>query len=293
MKLAVLSVHDRHPELWRDQIERLARCAGPVRAALNAELRLWPIVHSLTREAVLDAVREGCAESGGFAGCLDLRDCVPPQEGGPIHGHSLAEAYRQLRGAGELEDGDLLAVLDHDAHPLRTDSFAILSERLLADGSLAGLGIPQWYHGRCYLHPALLLTRVAMVEEMGPDVALLPRDRTADPGWYDTCEGFTVWCEQRSRPILPLRVISTGYPLERWDSDMAPGGGTELTGAHGERVRVGHLMRFGLEPDLPLASHIWAGFLGPYQWAGFSPWSWDEILAAYLAEPLAEPLAGP
>lgn len=294
MKLAILSVHDRHPKLWEDQIERLGRCAGPARAALGAELRLWPIIHSGTLEEAVEAVRAGCAESGGFASVIDLRDHLLPEEGGAVHGQSLAEAYRRLRRDGMLEDGDLLAVLDHDAHPLRTDLFAILGRRLLAEGPLAGLGIPQWYHGRCYLHPALLLTRVATIEEMGPDAAFPPKPfQPEDPGWYDTCEGFTIWCEQQGRPTLPLRVISTGFPLERWDSDMAPGGGIELTGAHGERVLVGHLMRFGLEPDLPLASHIWASFLGPYRKPGFSPWSWDEVLAAYLSEPLAEPLAGP
>jgi hypothetical protein len=251
-------------------------------------MRLWPIVHPRTRETVAAAVRAGCAESGGFASCIDLGDRLLPRGGGPSHGHSLAAAYRELRRTGELAGGDLLAVLDHDAHPLRTDLFAVLGRRLLADEALAGLGIPQWYHGRCYLHPALLLTRVATVEEMGPDVAFPPKPLLpGDPDWYDTCEGFTVWCEARGRPTLPLRVLSTGFPFTRWDSDMAPGGGTELTGAHGERVRVGHLMRFGLEPDRPLVSHVWAGFLGPYLEDGFSPWSWDEVLAAYLAEPLA------
>lgn len=66
---------------------------------------------------------------------------------------------------------------------------------------------------------------------------------------------------------------------------MVPAAGTELTGWHGERVRVGHLMRYGLEPGVPLVSHLWAGPLGPYQWMGFSDHVWEEVRAAYFAEP--------
>ncbi len=292
MRLALLTVYDRHPELVADHLARLLRCAAPLREALGAELRLHAIVHANTRAKVLAAVRSGCTRSKGFAACVDLRGRPPevvPVHGPLGHGHSLAEAYRVLRGSGQLAAGDLVAALDHDAHPLDTGLFARLAGALAAAPDLAGVGIPQWYHGRCYLHPALLLTRVSTVDEMGPETAFLAKRPTVrrGPDWHDTCERFTVWCEERGRPILPLRVLSTGFPFDAWDSDMAPGGGTELTGAHGERVRVGHLMRFGLEPDRPLVSHIWAGFLGPYKKNAFSSWSWEEVLAAYLAEPLA------
>lgn len=292
MRLAVLSVYDRHPELLADHLARLRLCAGPAREALGAELRLAAIVHAGTRRPVLEAVRSGCAGSGGLAACIDLRKAPPevvPGHGPLSHGHGLAEAYRALCRDGLLGPDDLVATLDHDAHPLRTDLFARLGSLLLAEPDLAGIGIPQWYHGRCYLHPSLLLTRAALIEEMGPETAF-QATRPASPGseWHDTCEGFTIWCERHGRRILPLRVLSTGFPFARWDSDMAPDGGTELTGWHGERVRVGHLMRFGLEPERPLVSHLWAGFLGPYQEDGFSPWTWKEVLAAYLAEPLTE-----
>jgi hypothetical protein len=236
-------------------------------------------------------VLSGCAASGGFAGCIDLRGLPPevvPRHGPLSHGHSLAAAYRLLRRDGRLAASDLVAVLDHDAHPLDAGLFFLLGEQLLARPDLAGIGIPQWYHGRCYLHPSLLLTRAATLDEIGPEQAFQTRRPTrGDLDWHDTGEGFTIWCERHGRPILPLRVLSTAFPFDRWDSDMAPGGGTELTGWHGERVRVGHLMRFGLEPDRPLVSHIWAGFLGPYRRDNFSRHTWAEVLAAYLAEAIA------
>jgi hypothetical protein len=289
MKLAVLSVHYRYPELLADQIARLSRCAAPLRDALGAELRLHPIIHAGSRPEVVRAVRAGCKASKGFAEPIDLRGRPPevmPERELLRHGHGLAEAYRTLRREGRLGDEDLLAVLDHDAHPLDAGLFSLLGSRLLAHPEVAGTGIPQWYHGRCYLHPSFLLTRVANVEEMGADMAFLSRQPAfpGDDDWYDTCEGFTIWCERHARAILPLRVVSTAFPFDRWDSDLVPDGGTELTGWHGERVRVGHLMRFGLEAERPLVSHVWAGFLGPYRGDRFSRFSWDEVLAAYLRE---------
>jgi len=289
MRLAVLSVHYRYPELLADQIVRLRHCAEPLASTLGAELTFFPIVHAGSRAHVVRKVQKACTASSGFARMVDLRDrpaSVMPKRELLRHGHGLLAAYRALRLDGLLADDDLVAVLDHDAHPLDAGLLASLASRLAAAPDLAGIGIPQWYHGRCYLHPSLLLTRVATVEEMGAEQALLSRQpaRPGDRNWYDTCEGFTIWCERHARPILPLRVISTAFPFERWDSDMAPGGGTELTGWHGEPVRVGHLMRFGLEPGRPLVSHVWAGFLGPYREDGFSNFTWKEVLAAYLAE---------
>jgi hypothetical protein len=293
MKLAVLSVHYLHPGLLTDQIDRLRLCAGPVRRDLEADLRLYAIVHGGSSAEVVKAVESACGHSSGFATCLDLRRLPPevvPVYGALSHGHSLAAAYRLLRKGDDLAAGDLVAVLDHDAHPLDDSLFAALGQRLLSRSDLAGIGIPQWYHGRCYLHPSLLCTRVAILDEIGPEAAFQTR-RAAhrnDPGWYDTGEGFTIWCEVRRRPILPLRVISTEFPFDHWDSDMAVAGRAELTGWHGEPVRIGHLMRFGLLPECPLVSHIGAGFLGPYQKVAFSRFTWPEVLAAYLAEELAE-----
>jgi hypothetical protein len=291
MRVAVLSVHYRYPELLADQIGRLRRCAGATREELGAELRFHPIVHAGSRPSVKQAVHAGCRASGGFAEPIDLSDRRPPvmpERELMRHGHGLAEAYRVLRRDGRLANGDLVAAMDHDAHPLDDRLFAVLGRRLAAQPDLAGTGIPQWYHGRTYLHPSFLLTRVATVDEMGEEAAFLSRQPAfrGDPDWYDTCEGFTIWCERHRRTILPLRVVSTAFPFDRWDSDMAPGGGTELTGWHGEPVRIGHLMRFGLEADRPLVSHVWASFLGPWRQDRFSPSSltWEEALAAYLAE---------
>jgi hypothetical protein len=287
MRVAVLSVHYLYPELLADQLVRLYRCAGPTWDELGAELRFHPIVHAGSRAAVKQAVQA----SGGLTEPIDLSDRpleIMPRRGLERHGHGLAETYRVLRRDGRLENGDLVAVLDHDAHPLDDRLFAVLGRRLAEEPDLAGLGIPQWFHGHTYLHPSFLLTRVATVEEMGVEAAFQSRQPAFrhDPDWYDTCEGFTLWCERHRRPILPLRVIATAYPFDRWDSDMAPGGGTDLTGWHGEAVRVGHLMSYGLAAERPLVSHVWASFLGPWRQDRFSPSSltWEEAVAAYLAE---------
>ncbi len=181
-------------------------------------------------------------------------------------------------------------MLDHDAHPLDVRLFARLGEALRRRPELAGVGIPQWQRGHCYLHPSLLATRAATIFEMGTaaafEVRLPPFDGSDD--WHDTAEGFTAWCERRGRALLPLRVNATRFPWTRWDSDMVPGGGASLTGEHAEPVRIGNLMHYGLDAGRSLASHVWAGPLGPFRWLGLSDHGIEEVFAAYLEEPLAE-----
>ena len=290
-RLVILSVHYRHPELLRDALARIRRCAGPVREELGAELRFWVIVHRWAFPEALEAVTTEPELCSDFAGWIDLRD-LPPEEiprDGRCHGNSLYKAYWKLRAEGRLADDDLIAVLDHDAHPLHVRTFALLGAPLLAAGAPAGIGIPQWHRGHCFLHPSMLITRVEMVEAVGPRRAFRMRLPTPTSLWWcDTCEGLTLWCEASGRPILPLRVESTAFPWSKWDSDMVPNWGTRLAGWHGEPVEVGNLMRYGIEPGVPLVSHLWAGPLGPYRWMNFAAWTWDEVLAAYLAEPLAE-----
>lgn len=280
MKLALLSVHYRHPALLEDQIARLSRCAG--------DLLLIPILHRWAAPEVADAVLAAGRRHAGLVRPVDLRSL--PSEAIPedvCHGHSLAAACRTLRATGEIEGADLVAALDHDVHPLHVEAFARLTAPLLAEDAPAGVGIPQWHRGHCYLHPSLLLTRAATLEAMGADAAFELRSPAANGrAWSDTGEGFTLWCEANGRAILPLRVESTALPWSLWDSDMAPGGGTELTGWHGEPVRIGSLMRYGLVAGEPLVSHLWAGPLDPYRWMGFATTTWEEALAAYLAEPL-------
>lgn len=290
-QLAILSVHYRFPELLDDAIFRLGACAGPVGATLGAELRYYPIIHRFARDGADEVVAEQCRRSEGLATCVDLRDrssqVIP--RGGRCHGHSLAEAFRFLRRDGRLAADDLIATLDHDAHPLHAGLFALLGEKLLGTDAPAGVGIPQWHRGHCFLHPSLLMTRVGDVEEMGPETAFEVRlpAHSQDPSWSDTCEGFTLWCEQNGRRIHPLRVESTSFPWVKWDSEnTAVWEATELTGCHGEPVRVGCLMRYGLEPGTALVSHLWAGPLTSYRWMGFSEHTWEEVRAAYLAESL-------
>jgi hypothetical protein len=285
-RLAVLSVHYLYPELLADQVARLALCAGPLRTEQGLALSFHPIVHRFSRDEVAHAVLEAGEADGSRGGLavrgIDLRDrpleTVP--RGGRSHGHSLAEAFRLLRRDGGLAEGDLIAVLDHDAHPLDARLFAALAAELTRPGAPAALGIPHWHGELCYLHPSLLLTRVEAVESMGLAAAFHVRLQQADGGpWADTCEGLTLWCRERQVPVLPLRVCSTAFPWAWWD-----GGDTERSGWHGEPVRLGHLMRYGLAPGAPLVSHVWAGALGPYRSLRLSAHTWEEVLAAYLAE---------
>jgi hypothetical protein len=287
----LLSVHYRHPELLTDQIDRLRRCAAPVRSVLGAELLLVPILHRWAAPAIADAVLSAGTRHE-WVKPVDLRERTPEEIPEDVcHGHSLAAASRLLAEDSRLDGDDLVASLDHDVHPLHAESLARLGARLLeADGvaDVAGVGIPQWHRGHCYLHPSLLLTRADTLKGMGFETAFELRSPAANGRkWSDTGEGFTIWCEGNGRSILPLRVESTAFPWSRWDSNMVPGGGTGLTGWHGEPVRVGSLMRYGLSPGEPLVSHLWAGPLDPYRWMEFTDRTWDEAVAAYLAEPLA------
>lgn len=296
MKLAVLSVHYRHPGLLADQIERLRRCAGPLRAALGAELVFVPILHRWGEEETAAAVL--AAREPGRVEPVDLRglpaEAIPRDD---CHGHSLSAAYRELRAAGRLDGDDLVALLDHDAHPLHTDALARLARPLLDGdapagvggiGGIGGIGIPQWHRGHCYLHPSFLITRASRIDTMGADCAFeLHEPARNGRAWSDTGEGFTIWCEQNGRPILPLRVLSTAFPWSRWDSAMVPDRGTELTGWHGEPVRVGYLMRYGWDVDTPLLSHVWSVPLENRPGMHFGPQTAAEVMAAYFAEPLA------
>jgi len=290
-RVTLLSVHYRHPVLLEDQITRLSAGAAAVRSVLGAELRLVPILHRWAAPEVAEAVLAaglGTEFGAGLVIPIDLRD--RPAEEIPedvCHGHSLAAAWRVLEAAGAIEPDDLVGALDHDVHPLQAGALARLGERLLAPDAPAGLGIPQWHRGHCYLHPSLLLTRAATVAAMGAETAFELRSPAVNGrSWSDTGEGFTLWCEANGRAILPLRVESTVFPWKRWDSEMAPGRGTELTGWHGEAVRIGSLMRYGLESGGPLVSHLWAGPLDPYRWMGFTGVTWEVALASYLGEPL-------
>ncbi|MEA2559233.1 MAG: hypothetical protein QOH06_737 [Acidobacteriota bacterium] len=221
-------------------------------------------------------------ESGGPlpVSVVDLRDAGTIRH---AHADSLAECYRRLGESGLLGPEDWIGLLDHDAHPLDACLFALTGRRLLDDGGLAGVGIPQWHRGHCYLHPSFRLTRAAMVEEMGPDMAFRFRSRGEDGSpLRDTGESFTVWCERHGRPVLPLRVVSTAFPWSRWDSEMAPGSSPRLVGEHGEPVHVGYLMRYGLD-ERPLVSHVWTL---PLRSKLFSDHDTATVLAAYLEEPM-------
>lgn len=283
-RLHVLSVHYRYPELLHDQAERVGRCAGPVRAGLDAELHFHPILHRYVEsEAVTESVREVSRPGPCRVRGLDVRERpMPPQ--GLSHGHGLVEAYRILRREGLGED-DLIALLDHDTHPLDSSLFAAVGAALLS-ADVAGVGIPQWGRGHWFLHPSLLMTRVATLERIGPQ-AFLPRSPAypGDPSWWDTAEGFTRWCEANGRAILPLRFESTGLPWQRAGSDKPI---LEIAGWYGETQRDGYLMRYGLEPGQPLVSHLRASPLGPYRFLDVSDHTWEEVLAAYLAEPFRE-----
>jgi len=288
-RLILLSVHYRFPKLLWDQVARFRRCAGPL-ADLGLALRLHPIVHRFSREDVGPAVAALEQGRGAFrARGLDLRGRQDIPRAGQAHGNALSAALQRLWRERAVDLDDLIGVVDHDAHPLDARLLARLAAQLESSPELAGVGIPHWERGHCYLHPALFLTRVRTVEEMGPSMAfeVQPPRTPGDETWSDTGEGFTLWCEEHGRPVLPLRVCSTAFPWATWESDMVPNNGTELTGWHGEPVRVGHLMRYGLADGVPLVSHLWTTphgfFQGPDRRA-----TWDEVLAAYLAEPLAD-----
>jgi Glycosyl transferases group 1 len=290
-RVAVLSVHYCYPELLADQLARLERCVGPTREALGLRLELFVIVHRHSLAEVVAAAAAGCA-ARRFATCLDVGQRLPAEvrKGGQLHGRGLAAGLAELQESVGIEPDDLVVLLDHDAHPLDVRLFARLGEALREREELAAIGIPQWHRGHCYLHPSLLATRAATIFEMGTRAAFevrLPPTKGSDD-WHDTAEGFTAWCERHRRALLPLRVNSTRFPWTRWDSDMVPGGGACLTGEHGEPVQVGNLMHYGLDAAASLASHVWAGPLGPFRWLGLSDHDRETVFAAYLAEPLVD-----
>lgn len=267
-RLAVLSVHYKYPGLLIDQARRLRECAGPVRERLGLDLLHVPILHGRSSPETVEAALEVSPET------VDLRG--NPNVKHP-HGDALVEAFLRLG----LTPEDRLVLLDHDAHPLRASALADLGDRLREN---VAIGIPQWHRGHCYLHPSFLMTRVSAVLEMGPDIAFRGFYPEDGKGLRDTGERFTVWCEEHGRPLERLRVVSTEFPWDRWDSDMAPGGSPELVGEHGERVRAGYLMRYGLAEDRPLLSHLWAAPLKGNRFGGGH--DVGAVLSAYLDEPM-------
>jgi hypothetical protein len=296
-KIIVLSVHYKYPALLRDQWERIRKCAGPVLQSLNAELSYQPVVHGGSARAVVEAAYAVGQHDGLSCSCIHLQ--ARPATPASAHGDSLAQALLELTRTAPVRDDDLIAVMDHDAHPVDVNLFATVGERLFAQKSLAGIGIPQWHRGHCYLHPSFLMARAEVIQQMGVETAFKVQPPRCHLPFRDVCEGFTIWCENNGRPVLPLRVNDTRFPWARWDSDMVPEGGTELVGEHGERVRVGNLMLYGLGEERSLVSHVWAAplrrqsrFLRLKKWftnsalgpaAGFDE---REVLSAYLAEPL-------
>jgi hypothetical protein len=104
---------------------------------------------------------------------------------------------------------------------------------------------------------------------------------------HDTCEGITHWCTERGIPLERMRVESTAFPWDRWDSYKAPRGGVSFVGEHGERVVVGHVMRYSLHAGRSLVSHMWALPLGRVGRRAFSRHDREDVFRAYLDEPLA------
>ena len=297
MRIIVLSVHYKYPELLRDQWERLRVCAEPTRQSLNAELRYHPVVHGGSNAKVVEAAHAVGEHDGLSSSCIHLRSM--PESSASAHGDSLAAALLELTRAGAIRDEDLVAVMDHDAHPVHADLFTAVGATLLGQKAPAGIGIPQWHRGHCYLHPSFLITRSALIRQMGVEVAFKAQKTTgSNASFWDVCEGFTVWCKDNGRTILPLRVNATRFPWSRWDSDMVPDNGTELIGQHGERVQMGNLMHYGLGEERSLVSHMWAAPLKEY--SGLSrlrrlltktgtrvadDHDLRKVLSAYLAEP--------
>ena len=298
IRIFVLSVHYKYPDLLRDQWERIRACAGPARQSLNAEIRYHPVVHGRSAPEVVAAAHAVGAHDGISSSCIHLRGT--PATSASAHGDSLAEALLELTRNGSVRDEDLIAVMDHDAHPVDADLFAAVGAKLLEQKSLAGIGIPQWHRGHCYLHPSFFVARAELIQQIGTETAFKVRLPGNNLSLWDVCEGFTVWCENNGRPILPLRVNATRYPWSRWDSVMVPDGGAELVGGHGERVRVGNLMLYGLSEERSLVSHVWAAQLRRQsrvsrlkRWlkrrrpGSASEYDEAELLSAYLAEPQA------
>jgi hypothetical protein len=295
-KVVVLSVHYKYPNLLRDQWERIRECAGPVRRSLNAELQYRPIVHGGSTAEVVETAYAVAAHEGSSCSCIQLR--ATPTTAAGAHGDSLAEALLELSRTAPVHDEDLIAVMDHDAHPVDVSLFAAVGEQLLGPNSPAGIGIPQWHRGHCYLHPSFLMARAEVIRQMGAEAAFKVRVSGPHLSFWDVCEGFTIWCRANGRTILPLRVNATGFPWSRWDSDRVPDGSTEFVGEHGEHVRVGNLMRYGLGEECSLVSHVWAAPLRQHsRWLRAKWWLTNrtpvaadfderEVLSAYLAEPL-------
>src|SRR5262249_46160638 len=155
---------------------------------LNAEVRYHPIVHGGSASEVVTAAQAASADDELACSCIHFP--TTPPTSASAHGDSLAEAVMDLTHRGEVDDEDLIAVMDHDAHPVDADVLAAVGERLLSQPSAGGIGIPQWHRGHCYLHPSFLMVRAGLIRQIGPDVTFRMRLPGNDASLWDVGEGF-------------------------------------------------------------------------------------------------------
>jgi len=120
-RIGVLSVHYRVRPFLVDQHRRLRGCIPAVKD-MGWELWYFPVVHAGSRPDVVAAARAMSSPEAPLpAAAVDLARRPLPQ---PHHKEALIAAYRRLRRSGRLAAGDLVAVMDHDAHPLHREAMA-------------------------------------------------------------------------------------------------------------------------------------------------------------------------
>lgn len=283
MKLIALSVHYRYPELLRDHWWRFSRCESFLREETDVDFVYGLVLHA-DSDPSLERLATELSRGQLSARVISVGRPAPEVSGGGLHARGLAAAYHQLVSAGDIEDDDLIAVVDHDCHPVHDEALAASVQHLAEREDLGGMGVPQWHRGHCYLHPSFAVLRARLVREMGVEWAFHSRRRGGGKP-HDTCEGFTRWCTARGVPLSRMRVNATLFPWERWDSQNVPGRGAALRGEHGESVVVGHVMRYGLEADKPLVSHMWALPLRRAGRRAFSRHDPTKVWQTYLDEP--------